>query len=72
MGEASNKVKRKAGEAMQSGFATAKSAATSALDAAAKTVGESDLGGEVSRMTQNVSDTLKEGADDVVRAAFRQ
>lgn len=72
MGEASNKVKRKAGEAMQSGFATAKSAAASALDAAAKTVGESDLGGEVSRMTQNMSDTLKEGADDVVRAAVRQ
>jgi hypothetical protein len=72
MGEASYKVKRKAGEAMQSGFATAKSAATSALDAAAKAVGESDLGGEVSRMTQNTSDTLKEGADAVVRAAFRQ
>lgn len=72
MGEASNKVKRKAGEAMQSGFATAKSAATSALDAAAKTVGESDLSVEVSRMTQNMSDTLKEGADDVVRAAVRQ
>lgn len=72
MGEASYKVKRKAGEAIQSGFATAKTSATSALDAAAKAVGESDLGGEVSRMTQNVSDTLKEGADDVVRAAFRQ
>jgi hypothetical protein len=72
MGEASDKVRRKAGDAMQSGFATAKGAATSALDAAVRTVGESDLGREVGRMTQNVSDTLKEGADDVLRAAFSQ
>lgn len=70
MGEASDKVKQKAGKAVQSGFAAAKSATMSAVDAAAKSVGESDLGGEASRMTQNVSGTLKEGADEVVRAAF--
>ena len=42
----------------------------SAADAAAKSVAEADLGGHASRMTQNMADTLKEAADDVVAAAF--
>lgn len=70
MGQASDKVKQKAGEGVRSGFSAAKDAAMSAADAAAKSVGESDLGREAGRMTQNVSNALKEGADDVVRAAF--
>ena len=42
----------------------------SAADAAAKSVSEADLGGHASRMTQNMTDKLKEAADDVVTAAF--
>jgi hypothetical protein len=33
-------------------------------------VADADLGGHASRMTQNMADTLKEVADDVVTAAF--
>ena len=42
----------------------------SAAGAAAKSVAEADLGGQASRMTQNMADKLKEAADDVVAAAF--
>ena len=42
----------------------------SAADAAAKSVAEADLGGHASRMTENMTDTLKEAADDVVTTAF--
>jgi hypothetical protein len=42
----------------------------SAADAVAKSVSEADLGNHASRMTQNVAETLKEAADDVVEAAF--
>lgn len=70
MGQASDSVKRAAGEAAQSGFETAKDATMSAADAAAKSVSEADLGRHASRMTENVAGRLKEAADDVVRAAF--
>ncbi|MGY2849048.1 ElaB/YqjD/DUF883 family membrane-anchored ribosome-binding protein [Bradyrhizobium sp. USDA 4509] len=70
VGPASNSVKRAAGEAAQSGFEAAKDATMSAADAAARSVGEADLGGHAGRMTENVADRLKEAADDVVRAAF--
>jgi hypothetical protein len=63
-------VKRAAGNAAQSGFEAAKDATMSAADAAARSVGEADLGGHASRMTENVADRLNEAADDVVRAAF--
>jgi ElaB/YqjD/DUF883 family membrane-anchored ribosome-binding protein len=70
MGQASDSVKQAAGEAAQSGFEAAKDATMSAADAAAKSVSEADLGGHASRMTQNMTDKLKEAADDVVTAAF--
>jgi hypothetical protein len=70
MGGASDGVKRAAGEAAQSGFEAAKDAAVSMADAAAKSVADADLGGHASRMTQNMTGTLKEVADDVVTAAF--
>jgi ElaB/YqjD/DUF883 family membrane-anchored ribosome-binding protein len=70
MGRASDGVKQAAAAAAQSGFEAAKEATTSAADAAAQKVTEADLGTHVSRMTQNVADTLKEAADDVVKAAF--
>ncbi|QOG22990.1 MULTISPECIES: DUF3618 domain-containing protein [Bradyrhizobium] len=70
MGRASDGVKQAAGAAAQSGFEAAKDAATSAADAAAQKVAEADLGNQASRMTQNMADTLKEAADDVVKAAF--
>lgn len=71
MGPVSDSVKQAASEATQSGLETVKEATISAADAAAKSVSDADLGGHASRMTQNLADTLKEAADDVVAAAFR-
>ena len=70
MGQASDSVRRAAGEAAQSGFEAAKDATMSAADAAARSVGEADLGRHASRMTENLTERLKEAADDVVSAAF--
>lgn len=70
MGRASDGVKQAAAAAAQSGFEAAKEATTSAADAATQKVAEADLGSHTSRMTQNMADTLKEAADDVVKAAF--
>jgi hypothetical protein len=70
MGQASDDVKQAAGEAAQSGFGAAQDAMMSAADAAAKSLADADLGEHASRMTQNTADTVKEVADDVVRAAF--
>lgn len=70
MGGASDTVQQAAREATQAGFETAREAATSAADAASQSVAEADLGAQASRMTQNVADTLKEAAEDVVTAAF--
>ena len=69
MGQASDRVKQAAGKATQSGFETVKEATMSAAEAAAKSVTEADLGGHASRMTQNIADTFKDAADDVVSAA---
>jgi len=70
MGQASDGMKRTAGEAVQSGFEAAKEAAVSAADAAAKTVSDADLGSHASRMTEGLADRIKEVADDVVTTAF--
>ncbi|UQR67842.1 DUF3618 domain-containing protein [Bradyrhizobium sp. C-145] len=70
MGRASDEMKQAAAAAAQSGFEAAKGATTSATDAAAQKVAEADLASHASRMTQNMADTLKEAADDVVKAAF--
>lgn len=70
MGKSSDGVKQAARKATQSGFDAVKEATMSAADAAAKSVAEADLGGHAGRMTQNMADTLKEAADDVVTAAF--
>jgi len=70
MGQASDSVKQAAEAAAQSGFEAAKDATMSAVDAAAKTVSDADLGGHASRMTQNMADKFKEAADEAVSAAF--
>ena len=66
MGRASDSVKQAAAEGAQSGFEAARDATMSAADAAAKSVSEADLGSHASRMTQNMADTVKEAADDVL------
>ena len=70
IGNASDRVKRAAGSAAQSGFEAAKDTALSAADAAARSVAEADLGGHASRITEGVTERLKEVADDVVTTAF--
>jgi hypothetical protein len=70
IGNASDRVKRAAGTAAQSGFEAAKDTVLSAADAAAKSVSEADLGGHASRITKDVTERLKEVAEDVVTTAF--
>ena len=70
IGNASDRVKRAAGSAAQSGFEAAKDTVLSAADAAARSVAEADLGGHASRITEGVTERLKEVADDVVTTAF--
>jgi hypothetical protein len=70
IGNASDRVKRAAGGAAQSGFEAAKDTVLSAADAAARSVSEADLGGHASRITEGVTERLKEVADDVVTTAF--
>ena len=70
IGKASDRVKRAAGSAAQAGFDAAKDAAFSAADAAAKRVSDADLGKHASRITEGVTDRLKEVTDDIVTTAF--
>jgi DNA-directed RNA polymerase subunit F len=70
VGKASDQVKRAAGTAAQSGFEAAKDTVLSAADAAARSVSEADLGGHASRITEDVTERLKEVAEDVVTTAF--
>ena len=70
VGKASDQVKRAAGSAAQSGFEAAKDTVLSAADAAARSVSEADLGGHASRITEDVTERLKEVAEDVVTTAF--
>jgi hypothetical protein len=70
MGNASEGVKRVAGSAAQAGFEAGKDAVLSAAEAAAKSISDADLGGHASRITEGVTDKLKEVADDVVTTAF--
>src|SRR4029450_1827945 len=70
IGNASDRVKRAAGSAAQSGFDAAKDTVLSAADAAAKSVSEADLGGHASRITEGVNGRLKEGAGGGVEAAL--
>ena len=70
MGEASDGVKRAAGEAAETGFDAAKDAVVSVADAAAKSVADADLGGHASRIAENIAGTVKDVADDVVKTAF--
>ena len=53
-----------------SGFDAAKDAAVSVADAVAKSVVDADPGGHASRITENMTGTLKEVADDVAKTAF--
>jgi hypothetical protein len=69
MGEVSESMKQAAIEATQSGLDAISDKAMSAADAATKRVEESGLGDHASRMTENIAETLKEAAQDVVSAA---
>jgi hypothetical protein len=70
IGDASDRVKRAAGTAAQSGFEAARDTVVSAADAATESVSEADLAGHASRITKDVTERLKEVADDVVTTAF--
>ncbi|MFK4507035.1 DUF3618 domain-containing protein [Bradyrhizobium daqingense] len=70
MGSASDGVKQAAATAAEFGLEAVKDVTNSAADAASQKVTEADLGSHASRITQNMADTLKEAADDVVKAAF--
>jgi F0F1-type ATP synthase membrane subunit b/b' len=70
LGKASVGVKRTAGQAVQSGLEEAEDAVLSAADGAAKNLSQADLGKTASHMTREMSDKLKEAADDIVSAAF--
>ena len=70
LGEASDGVKRAAGEAAESGFEAAKDAVVSVADAAVKSVADADLGGHASRIAENMTGTVKDVADDVVKTGF--
>jgi hypothetical protein len=70
VGRASDGVKRAVGTAAQSGVEAAKDTVLSATDAAARSVSEANLGGHASRITADVTERLKEVADDVVTTAF--
>jgi ElaB/YqjD/DUF883 family membrane-anchored ribosome-binding protein len=70
VGKASDNLKQAASEVVQSGFDAASDVTRSAAGAAADAIAEADLGGHASRLTKNMSDTLKEATDDVVAAAF--
>ena len=69
LGGAREGVKRAVGDAAQSGFEAAKDAAVSMADAAVKSVAEADLGGHARRIAENMTGTLKDAADDVVKTA---
>jgi hypothetical protein len=66
----STRVKRAAEDAARSGIEAAQNVVKSATDAAAKSVADADLGGHASRMTKNLTDTVKDIADDVATAAL--
>jgi hypothetical protein len=70
LGEASDGVRRAAADAAKSEFETAKDAAVSIVDAAAKSIAEADLGGHASHITESMAGTLKEIAGDVVKTAL--
>jgi hypothetical protein len=70
VGKATDQLKRAAGSAAQSGFEAARDTVFSAAEAAARRVSEADLGKHASRITEGVTDRLKEVADDVVTTAF--
>lgn len=70
IGPASDNLKQAASEAAQSGFATARDATMSALDTAATRISEANVGDDISRVTDKLTDTLGQAADDVGRAAF--
>ncbi|NOJ49079.1 DUF3618 domain-containing protein [Bradyrhizobium archetypum] len=70
VGKASDRVRRAAGSAAQSGFEAGKDAVFSAAEAAATTISEADLGGHAGRIAEGVTDRLKEVTEDVVTTAF--
>lgn len=70
LGKASDRIKRSASAAAQSGFEAAKDTVLSAADAAAKSVSAANLGGHASRIAEGVTERLTEVADDIVTTAF--
>ena len=70
IGKATGGVKRAAGKAVQSRFDSAKEAVLAAGHAAEKSMSQADLGKAASHMTRDMSEQLKEAADDIVSAAF--
>jgi hypothetical protein len=70
MGQASGNVRKAANDVTASGFEAAKDAALSAAEAVTSSIADADLGKHASRMTEGVSERLKEAAGGIVAAAF--
>jgi hypothetical protein len=70
VGKARDRAKQMAGDALESGFDTAKSAVLSAADAATQSVKDSGLDAHVSRVTQDIGEKLKSITEDAVTTAF--
>ncbi len=70
LGKARDRAQDMAADALESGFATAKSAVLSAADAATQSVKDAGLDSHVSRVTQDMGEKLKSVAEDAVTTAF--
>ena len=70
LGRARERAKDMATDALESGFATAKSAVLSSADAATQSIKDAGLDAHVSRVTQDMGEKLKSVAEDAVTTAF--
>jgi ElaB/YqjD/DUF883 family membrane-anchored ribosome-binding protein len=70
LGKARDRAKDMAADALESGFATAKSAVLSSADAATQSIKDAGLDAHVSRVTQDMGEKLKSVAEDAVTTAF--
>ena len=70
LGKARDRAQGMATDALELGFATAKSAVLSAADAATQSVKDAGLDDHVSRVTHDMGEKLKSVAEDAVTTAF--
>jgi hypothetical protein len=70
IGPVSDSARLAADKAAQSGLQAVSDMTLSSADAAAKSIADADLGGNASRLTQNIAGTVKDAAAEVAGAAF--